>query len=407
VKPRTRSSTAPRGSRRAAVLTAALAALLLPTAALGPGAAAGEPDRAPARTLAPPAPTGLRVDGMTGTSVSFTWRPSSGATEYELARDGVVISKHAIPSGMAFSLQPSTTYRFKVRALDSSGGASPYSAEVTATTTSDPGGGGGATKWAGARSSNYGIRPFPAPCGWGKALKTASGYFPGSTPAAVWIVGTISGGGVNLEFPRPNDGRNYGSRIRFASSDKHERYLDYFDAQGIKVWLQVESGFADMPTLIDLVLNRYKSHPSVLGFGVDVEWYNPRGADLNDRVTDEIAKRWDEKVQSHGTQYSLFLKHFDQSSMPATYRGKIVFVDDSQELGSTAAFLAEFKAWADRYYPNPVLYQIGYESDRPWWSREAAPVPKTLGEKLRTVTRQDHGIAWVDFTLRRVLPTTC
>jgi hypothetical protein len=366
------------------------------------GSASAEPGQ-----LAPAAPTGLRATGTTGTSVALVWNASSGAVEYDIKRDGVVTGTAEIPSSMAVGLTPSTTYKFRVRARDSRGATSPDSAELTVTTTSDPGGGGGKIAWAGARSSSYGISPFPDPCGWTKAMTTASGYFPGSTPAGIWIVGNLSGSGVSLQFPRPNDGRDYGSRIKFASSDKHERYLDYFDARGIKVWLQVESGFADMPTLIDLVLKRYKHHPSVVGFGVDVEWFNPRGADLNDPVTDELAQRWEARVKSNGAQYTLFLKHFDQSSMPPTYRGQIVFVDDSQFFPNTGAFVAEMKAWADRYYPNTVLYQIGYDGDKSWWSKEAKPIPKTLATKLAAVTRQDFGVAWVDFTLRSVLPTSC
>jgi hypothetical protein len=219
-------------------------------------------------------------------------------------------------------------------------------------------------------------------------------------------VGNISGRSVSLQFPRPSGGGSF-PNITFANSDKHERYLDYFDAQGIKVWLQVEPAFADLPTVIDLVMNRYKHHPSVLGFGVDVEWFRPRGADLNAPVTDALAQQWETRVKAHGQKYTLFLKHFDQSSMPTNYRGQIVFVDDSQFFPNVDAFIAEMKGWADRYHPNTVLYQIGYPGDEHWWRNEPAPIPRTLGTKLATVTRQDFGVAWVDFTLRRVAPTTC
>lgn len=383
----------------------ALAALALLLAA--PGAVQAGTEQADAATFAPPAPTGLRAAGTTGTSVSLVWNAASGADSYDIKRDGVLTHSADIPSSMAVGLTVATTYRFRVRAKDSNGATSPDSAEISVTTTSDPGGGGGPVRWAGARSSSYGISPFPSPCGWTKAMSTHAGYFPGSAPAGVWIVGNLSGSGVSLQFPHPGDGRNYGSRIQFAGADKHERFLDYFDAQGVKVWLQVEPGFADLPTLVDLVLNRYKHHPSVLGFGVDVEWFNPRGADLNDPVTDALAQRWEARVKAQNSRFTLFLKHFDQSSMPPNYRGGIVFVDDSQFFDTTAGFIAEMKAWADRYYPNPVLYQIGYAPDKKWWSKEAAPIPKTMGAKLAAVTRQPFGTAWVDFTLRDVLPTTC
>lgn len=384
--------------------TRSLLALLVAGALMA--AVAPSSASAGAAPFAPPAPTGLRSTGTTGTSVALVWNASSGADSHEIKRDGVVTGTADIPSGMQVGLTPSTTYRFRVRAKDG-GSTSPDSAEISVTTSSDPGGSGGKVAYAGARSSSYGISPFPSPCGWGKAMSTYAGYHPGSTPAGVWIVGNLSGSGVSLQFPHPGDGRNYGSRIKFAGSDKHERFLDYFDEQGIKVWLQVEPGFADMPTLIDLVINRYKHHPSVLGFGVDVEWFNPRGADLNDPVTDALAQRWETRLKTHGTKYTLFLKHFDQSSMPPTYRGEIVFVDDSQYFDTTEGFLAEMKAWADRYYPNTVLYQIGYAPDKKWWNKEAKPIPKTMATKLATVTRQDFGVAWVDFTLRDVLPTSC
>jgi hypothetical protein len=381
-------------------LLAYLFALLLVPATATAAQAAG--------TAAPGPPTNLRNAGTTGTSVSLVWQPPKGGkvSSYQIVRDGTVTGTATIPSAMSVGLTPSTTYTFTVRALDSGGNASPDSAPLRVTTGSDPGGGGGTVAWAGARSSNYGISPFPQPCGWNAALKSISGQFPGSTPVGVWIVGHLSGNGVQLEFPKPAGGGNY-PNVKFSSSDKHESYLKYFDAQGIKVWLQVESGFADMSTLIDLVLKRYGHHPSVVGFGVDVEWFNPRGADLNDPVTDAIAQQWDTRVRAYNPAYTLFIKHFDQSSMPPDYRGKIVFVDDSQEFPNSAAFIAEMKAWADRYYPNPVMYQIGYGADRAWWSREAKPVPKSLGEKLRSVTRQPFGVAWVDFTLRDVAPTTC
>jgi hypothetical protein len=356
---------------------------------------------------APAPPTGVRAFSVTGTSVTLVWNASSGADSYEVRRTGSTkVIPADIPNAVIAGLAPSTSYTFRVRAKDSSG-SSADSAPFTVQTTSDPGGGGGPVQWAGARSSSYGISPFPNSCGWEKATKQMTGYFPGSTPANVWIVGNISNNGIQLQFPHPGDGRNYGSRIRFSGSDKHEPFLDYFDSHGIKVWLQVESGFADMPTLVDLVLKRYKHHPSVLGFGVDVEWFNPRGADLNDPVTDTLARQWEAKVKSHNPQYTLFLKHFSPASLPQTYRGQIVFVDDTQFFTTMTDYVAEMKAWADLYHPNPVLYQIGYASDRGWWSKEAKPIPQTMGRKLAAVTRQASGMIWVDFTLREVVSTTC
>jgi hypothetical protein len=374
----------------------------LRTLALGAGTAMAL--LAPAANAAPPPPSGLHAFSVTGTSVTLAWNVSSGAKSYEITRDGSTkVIPADIPNAVVAGLTPATSYTFRVRALDSGGTSAPF----TVRTTSDPGGGGGPVKWAGARSSSYGISPFPQPCGWDRATRQLSGYFPGSQTANVWIVGNITGDGVALQFPKPNDGKNYGSRIKFASSDKHEPFLSYFDTHNIKVWLQVEPGFADLPTVIDLVMKRYRNHPSVVGFGVDVEWFNPPGPDLNDPVTDTLARQWETKVKSHNPKYTLFLKHFSPASLPPTYRGQIVFVDDTQFFTNVTDYVAEMKAWADWFNPNPVMYQIGYASDKAWWSKEAKPYPQSLGRRLGGVTRQDFGVIWVDFTLRDVAPTTC
>ncbi len=260
-------------------------------------------------------------------------------------------------------------------------------------------------KFAGARSSAYGIRPFPSVEGWVKGLKTMASYFPGSTPVGVWIVGRLHGPskGMSLEFPHPG-AANYGDSINFADTDKHEPFLAAFDANGIKVFLQIEPGFADVETGIDLVLERYKRHPSVAGFGIDVEWFrNAKTDNPNAVVTDALAKTWESRVKAQDPKYRLFLKHFRKEDLPPTYRGDIVFVDDSQQFTTLDAFLSEYKEFADFFYPNTVMYQIGYRADKSWWGGMKPPIPKSLGEKLAAQTRQDCGIVWVDFTLRDVV----
>lgn len=258
---------------------------------------------------------------------------------------------------------------------------------------------------AGIRSSSYGIKPFPEPIGWQKAMETMSGYFPGSIPCAIWIVGELKKPkSCRLFFP--SEGKSY-PFIEFEETDKHEQFLNHFDKAGIKVFLQVEPAHADMITLIDLVLSRYKHHECVVGFGIDVEWY--READRPEwgvPVDDETAEKWEERVKSHNPSYQLFLKHWDRDWMPKTYRGDIVFVDDSQMLKDFEAMLDEFVSyWADYFKPNSVFFQIGYESDRPWWQKLVTP-PKEIGSAIAGRIKQKCGIFWVDFTLRDVLPSS-
>lgn len=99
-----------------------------------------------------------------------------------------------------------------------------------------------------------------------------SDEFPGCIPTALRIAGTINEEieGVKLEFP---SGSMSYPDISFSDADLHEEYLYHFDEHGISVFLKVEPGFADVSTLIHLVLDRYKNHPCVIGFGVDAEWF--------------------------------------------------------------------------------------------------------------------------------------
>lgn len=272
-----------------------------------------------------------------------------------------------------------------------------------------PAAAGSKVNWAGVRSSPYGISPFPGPAGWEKAIDTMAGYFPGSRPVAVWLVGEIYFNGTNsgMQMGFPNPGGTYDPRIRFSATDKYERYLKYFDTHGIKVFLQFEPGFASVKDLIAVTYKRYGHHPCVAGFGVDVEWYRSRcDGCANAKVTDAAAKAWETKVRSLNANYRLFLKHFDKSNLPPTYRGRIIFIDDSLGFANEAQMLDEFEDFADSFYPNPVMFQIGYRQDKPWWSKLPAPIPQTLGEDLAARTSQANcGIIWVDFTLRDVLPT--
>lgn len=256
----------------------------------------------------------------------------------------------------------------------------------------------GSVGFAGVRSSSYGVDPFPDPAAWESYTRVMSDAFPGSTPAALWIVGTIDEviSGINLEFP--SDG-GYHENISFDSEDLHEEYLAWFDAHGVSVFLQVEPGFADVPTLIDLVLDRYGGHPCVIGFGVDVEWFgNVTEGGEGTPVDDATASSWESQVQSYDPDYSLFLKHWDTSFMPTAYRGSIIFVDDSQGYTDLQDYLDDMQEWADTFNPNRVFFQYGYESDRPWWEGLNNP-PIRIGEGLAGQTPQECGLFWVDFSL--------
>lgn len=284
--------------------------------------------------------------------------------------------------------------------------------------------------YSGTRSSVYGPgTPWLSTEEWGSAIDDMKSYFPNSESTMVWIIGSLHDDGANLEFEKPEwlteewlNEKDYRSlkNITFAEPDKeghepHEAYLDYFDEHGVKVYLQVEAGFSDMRTLMDIVMEMYGGHECVAGFGVDVEWYWGVEEDSGLAITDALAKQWDEHLKEINGDYRLFLKHYNTNYLPPTYRSDIIFVNDSQSFGSmngdalgeydenlddVLGFIPEFKVFADTFAPNDVIYQIGYKPDRMWYYTLEDPVIQSLGEKLAEATSQNCGIVWVDFTLK-------
>lgn len=257
---------------------------------------------------------------------------------------------------------------------------------------------------AGLRASDYGISPWPTPTWWVDSMTSMASHFPGSTGAMIAVVVEIDGmkgPGCWAHFPNPDGGSYPG--VRFDAVDKFEPDFAAFDTAGLKVWLQVESSGCDMTMLIDLVFKQYGNHPSVIGFGVDDEWYQNKSYRNGKPITDAEALAWVTKVRTYKSTYQVFLKHWMTSQMPPTYRTGLVFVDDSQGFRSMDAMMTEFAAWGNYFKPSPVGYQFGYATDRSWWSRLTDP-PMTIGNGILSRTSNTMDLYWVDFTAHDIWP---
>lgn len=260
-------------------------------------------------------------------------------------------------------------------------------------------------KYSGMRSSSYGIKPFPDADEWDAWAQRFEAEYPGSVGTFVWIVGNVTGHGsvknCTLNFPLDE-------KIRGVNSfpiDQNEAFLTMCDKKGYAVYLQVEPGDSDLPSLAEAVMKKYAHHSSLRGFGVDVEWYKPYGTDgWGIPFTDELAQEIDMRIKKINKHYRYFLKHWDERWMPPSYRSDIIFVNDSQMHYSLESMKKEFEQWADFFSANSVYFQIGYESDSKLWSMYANPV-KELGEFIvqDLPSSQEIGIIWVDFTLRAVM----
>lgn len=123
----------------------------------------------------------------------------------------------------------------------------------------------------------------------------------------------------NLTYvPFPIENRKY--IYSYSQTDSVEPYLKRFDEDGLKVILSIQPMKADVADVIDVVLSRYGHHKSVVGVNIDMEW-KLTGTPYH--VSNEERNAWLKEIQSHNSDFKLFLTYFKDN----TY-----FPDDAQDL---------------------------------------------------------------------------
>ncbi len=250
----------------------------------------------------------------------------------------------------------------------------------------------------GFRYSAYGPQYDPGPEYWNSVGMRMATNFNGASPECIWIVGVIIGNGCRLNFPVEGSYPN----ISGSATDHNEEIFDLFDQNGYRVWLQVEPGNASIDTLIDIVMARYKHHPCITGFGIDVEWLETT-TPIGRQVTDAEAIRWVNRTKTHNQKYRVFFKHWEVEKMPPSVRTDIVFIDDSQMFSNLSQMVNEFEYWGNYFYPADVGFQYGYEADETWWGSFENP-PKVIGDALIEQIPNAKSLFWVDFTIIDVFP---
>lgn len=275
-------------------------------------------------------------------------------------------------------------------------------------------------KWSGLRFSLYGVRKdeannnkkYSAPTSseWKNYLKMMENKLPGSKGTVILIVSSIKEDGwvCSFHFPKPSNVPS-GLNVKFEKEEdtyNYEELLTMCDKQNYDVWLQVEPGNNDVCELAKIVLNKYKHHPSVKGFGIDCEWYHPENKGSASRgypLDDSTAKKLVKTAREINSSYTVFAKHWDSEYMPQSYRDGMIFVNDSQGFhGSFEDMKDEFKDWAKLYKDNPVIFQIGYVADKDIWGND--PFKTAQGIVDATIPyNKNVGIIWVDFTMHTAL----
>ena len=267
----------------------------------------------------------------------------------------------------------------------------------------------GKVEWVGFRFSEGGVKSsknygkVPDGDKWIEFVNKFKRHFNSDAkPTVIVIVSQNAEDVINIfGFPAPN-GYYETDHIMYYSKDIFENILTKFDQAGINAWLQVEPGDNDIITLAKIVFKQYGHHSCVKGFGIDLEWWYREGDGQGKKLTADYAQRVVNYVRSINPSYTVFAKHWDPKFMPESYIEGMIYIDDSQELGSLSGAKSEFRAWAKKFPNNPVMFQIGYAADRNLWGNSPVDFAKAISEEV-TQYNNHVGIIWVDFTMKEAL----
>jgi len=98
--------------------------------------------RSAADTTAPTTPTGVAAAAVSDTKINLSWSPSTdnvGVTGYRVIRNGALLTTlGTVTTFQDTGLAASTTYTYRVQALDAAGNVSPQSTAASATTQATP-----------------------------------------------------------------------------------------------------------------------------------------------------------------------------------------------------------------------------------------------------------------------------
>jgi hypothetical protein len=151
---------------------------------------------------APATPTGLAATVISSSQIDLSWNASTGATSYDLERDGIAVNVGTSLTYSHTGLSPSTTHNYRVRA-NNANGSSAWSSIVSATTQ------------AGSSLDPLGIKKLYADST--RSSKAADWYMGiGSYTSRLsgWTsIGSFSGTGANTVYTRNT---NLSSNIRMS-----------------------------------------------------------------------------------------------------------------------------------------------------------------------------------------------
>ncbi len=284
---------------------------------------------------------------------------------------------------------------------------------------------------AGWRVANYGSlenswqHKQNDPAYWVYVAKAMQAKFPGSSPGGIYGIGHIETNGrtyMPFQAPAGYSGIAYvdfqKNEVIGDGNDYTDEDLTAFDNADMKILLQIEPGSADVSRLATMILDKYKSHPSVAGFAVDLEWYKDNVCSGGCVLTTPVLNSWVSAVKSVNPNYVLSVKHFDSSKISGTVPG-VIYNTDACCFATFDQAIKDYVAWYNRFPNNPLIYQIGYNlaedsgmscvncGDAKWWNvLKDPPVDIINAIKSQAPNANIYAVYWVDFSVHKLFPVT-
>ncbi len=268
----------------------------------------------------------------------------------------------------------------------------------------------------GWRTSDYGIQDPTAviQSNFKYYIEAAKGMnikFPESNPGGIYTVGYIHNMGTNM----PTQLQSTLGPMPYVGYDTQadpEVMLTAFDNAGLSIILGIEPGNADIYILADKILNKYKNHPCVKGFGLDNEWYKTESGNVT--MTSAEAIKFRDTIKAVNSNYKVLLKHYNASRLPKDISG-ITYLTDTCGFTTFDEAISDYISWANSFSGSEIAYQFGYDEmecgeDPNWWLN-LAPRPgygeaavKIFDSISASINNPIYSIYWVDFTILTQFP---
>jgi hypothetical protein len=210
---------------------------------------------------------------------------------------------------------------------------------------------------------------------WVRGIKGLS-YASSQPNQAIVVFGLCGAADTTTfcQFPKPASIPDY-PNIEYGG-DVVTPILDAIEADGtIDVILDVEPMNAHVSDLMHVVMTRYGSYSSVVGFSPDWEWVTGDG-DKQSKLP-----AWKDELHGYRPGMEMHLISWMSDSFGSYRDPSLSYGYDGQMLPDMDAQIADFTAWTNHFAPNRTAWYWGYNTDASW-TRPHCSTPEGLRDLL-------------------------